>query len=344
MAPSPLAKSVPEVTARPAVLDLLADGRWHSGVSLGAALGLSRAAIWKQVCGLRTLGLTVVAERGRGYHLEQPLNLLDVAAIRSGLASATRQALDLLDVLAVTASTNQCLTMRPAPPAGRLLAIVAEYQTGGRGRRGRRWLSPLGHGVCLSVSWTFEIAPRDLPALGLVAGVAVASSLAGLGVDGVRLKWPNDVMAAGGGKVGGILVEVAGEPGGPLRAVIGIGLNVRPVPGIAAALRNEGGDAIAVGLDELQGEGCLERNALVATLLNALHLSLLKFTLEGGSALLETWRQYDYLAGRSVVVTSGREVLRGTARGIADDGALLVETGDRIVPVVAGDVTLRMPA
>ena len=237
MAPSPLTRPAPASTARPAVLDLLADGRRHSGVSLGAALGLSRAAIWKQVRSLRTLGLTVVAERGRGYHLEQPLNLLSAAAIRSGLAPATRQALELLDVLVVTVSTNQCLTVRPAPPAGRLQAVVAEYQTGGRGRRGRRWLSPLGHGVCLSVSWTFEIAPRDLPSLSLVVGVTVASSLVGLGVDGVRLKWPNDIMAAAGGKVGGILVEVAGEPGGPLRAVIGIGLNVRPVPGIAAALR-----------------------------------------------------------------------------------------------------------
>ena len=99
-----------------------------------------------------------------------------------------------------------------------------------------------------------------------------------------------------------------------------------------------------MGLDELQGEGCLERNALVAALLNALHSSLLKFALEGGGAILETWRRYDYLDGRPVFVTSGKDVLRGIARGIADDGALLVETGDGIVPVVAGDVTLRAPA
>lgn len=329
--------------ARPAVLDLLADGNWHSGVSLGAALGLSRAAIWKQVRGLRTLGLTVNAERGRGYQLDHSLNLLTATEILSGLAPATRQVLDSLEVLTVTASTNQCLTGRPAPPAGRLWAVVAEYQTGGRGRRGRRWLSPLGHGVCLSVSWAFEVAPRDLPSLSLVAGVAVSRSLVDMGVDGVQLKWPNDVVA-GRGKVGGILVEVAGESGGPLRAVIGIGLNVRPVPGIAAALRDEGGNAIAVGLDELKRAGCLERNALVAALLNALHSSLQIFSRGGGASILEAWRRYDYLAGRSVAVTSGRDVLRGTARGIADDGSLLVETAEGIVPVVAGDVTLRMPS
>lgn len=328
--------------ARPAVLDLLADGHWHSGVALGDALGLSRAAIWKQVRALRTLGLTVVAERRRGYRLERPLDLLSAATIRSGLQPATRRALELLDVLVITTSTNECLTMRPAPPPGQIWAVVAEYQTGGRGRRGRRWLSPLGHGVCLSISWCFEIAPRDLPALSLVAGVAVATGLAELGVDGVQLKWPNDVMAAGG-KVGGILVDVSGEPGGPLRVVIGIGLNVRPVPGIAAALREEGGDAPAAALDELLAGSRLERNALVAALLNALHASLRTFADGGWQDFLAAWRRYDYLVGRPVVVTRGRETLQGVARGIADDGALLVEAEGRLLPVVAGDVTLRVP-
>jgi len=332
----------PSALAWPPVLNLLADGDWHSGVGLGDALGLSRAAIWKQVRALRTLGLTVVTERRRGYRLERPLDLLSAATIRSGLLPATRQVLEFLDVLVVTTSTNECLTLRPTPPPGRIWAAVAEYQTGGRGRRGRRWLSPPGHGVCLSISWCFEIAPRDLPALSLVAGVSVVSGLAELGVAGVQLKWPNDVMA-GGGKVGGILVEVSGEPGGPLRVVIGIGLNVRPVPGIAAVLRDEGGDAPAVALDELLPTSRLERNALVAALLNALHASLRTFADAGCRDFVAAWRRYDYLAGRPVVVTRGSETLQGIARGIADDGALLVESEGRILPVMAGDVTLRSP-
>ena len=334
MAPSPL--------AWPAVLDLLADGQWHSGIALGEALTVTRAAIWKQVRALRTLGLAVVADRRRGYRLERPLDLLSVARIRSELAPSTRKAVELLDVLVVTTSTNEYLTLRPAPPPGRIWAAVAEYQTGGRGRRGRRWLSPPGHGVCLSISWCFESAPRDLPALSLVAGVAVCDGLKKLGVDGVQLKWPNDVMAAGG-KVGGILVEVSGESGGPLRVVIGIGLNVRPVPGIAAALREEGGNVPAVALDDLLAGDCLERNVLVGVLINALHAGLLTFVDGGWPAALPAWRRHDYLAGRSVVVTRGLEVLRGVARGIADDGALLVEADGRILPVMAGDVTLRAP-
>jgi len=164
-----------------------------------------------------------------------------------------------------------------------------------------------------------------------------------MGVQGVRLKWPNDIMG-GGGKVGGILVEVAGESGGPLRTVIGIGINVRPVSGLAEAIRQEGGQAPAVGLDELRSEGGLERNLLAATLLNALHASLREFAHGRGERFLDAWRQFDYLAGRPVVVTSGENIFSGIAQGIADDGSLLVETGDRVVAVVAGDVTLRRPS
>ena len=105
---------------------------------------------------------------------ERPLDLLSAAAIRACAGARYWPGSRSLDVLVVTTSTNEYLTSRPAPPPGRIWAAVAEYQTGGRGRRGRRWLSPLGHGVCLSVSWCFEMAPRDLPALSLVAGVAVA--------------------------------------------------------------------------------------------------------------------------------------------------------------------------
>jgi len=332
----------PPTLDRPAVLELLADGEWHSGVTLGQTLGLSRAAIWKQVRVLRAFGLTIAADRSLGYRLAGPLDLLSESAIRAALQPGTVQALESLDVLIVTPSTNDCLTSRPAPSPGRIRAVVAEYQTGGRGRRGRRWLSPLGHGVCLSVSWCFEIAPRDLPALSLAAGVAVADALTELGVDGVQLKWPNDIVAAGG-KLGGILVEVAGEPGGPLRSVVGIGLNVRPIPGISAALGAEAGALPALALDELLAGRRLKRDGLVAALLNSLHASLVSFGESGSARVLAAWRRRDCLAGQPVVVTRGQESFTGVACGLGDDGSLLVNRDGSIVPVVAGDVTLRAP-
>lgn len=333
----------PPTLDSPAVLELLADGDWHSGVVLGEALGLSRAAIWKQVRTLRTLGLGVAADRVRGYRLAAPLDLLNEPAIRSSLGPDTLQALEALEVLVVATSTSEWLTSRPVPRPGRMRVAVAEYQTGGRGRRGRRWLSPLGHGICLSVSWCFELAPRDLPALSLVAGVAVASALASQGVEGVQLKWPNDIVASGG-KLGGILVEVAGEPGGTLRAIIGIGLNVRSVAALAAELKDEGGTLPALALDDLLAGRRLPRNGLVAALLNALQASLHRFGQGGSGSFLAEWRQRDCLAGQLVVVTRGPESFTGTACGLADDGALLVNRAGTIVPVVAGDVTLRAPS
>lgn len=332
----------PPTLTHPSILGVLADGQWHSGVGLGAVLRLSRAAVWRQVRGLRTLGLTVEADRATGYRLKQPLDLLNGAKISAGLAATAGQALASLDVLVITTSTNRVLGARASPVPGKMQVLVAEYQTDGRGRRGRRWFSPLGHGVCLSISWCFEIAPRDLPALSLVAGVAVVRSLAAAGVAGVQLKWPNDVMA-GGGKVGGILVEVSGEPGGPLRAVIGIGLNVRPIFAIAEEIGAEGGNGAPVALDDLVAPRSLDRNVLVTELINSLHGTLTGFAGGDWDAFRAVWRRHDYLAGRAITVTGGRDSFQGVARGIGDDGSLLVEVGDQIRPVVAGDVTLREP-
>ncbi len=283
----------------------------------------------------------MLADRRRGYRLGAPLEWLAEDAIRTFLSPATQAALARLDVLLTTASTSELLAAMPAPTPGAMFVCVAEYQSGGRGRRGRRWFSPLGHGLCLSVSWCYEVAPRDLAALGLVIGVAVAEALAG-GVPPavVQLKWPNDIVADGG-KLGGILVDVAGEAGGPLRVVIGIGLNVHVSPDLGAEVDADGGNLPPATLDSLVQGKQVSRNLLAGSLLNALHRNLSEFAGSGFAAFAPRWRSRDYLLGQSVSVSSGSQILRGVARGIADDGALLVEVGNMLKPVFAGDVTLR---
>ncbi len=327
--------------SRHVLLTLLADGTWHTGVQLGAVMGLSRAAIWKQIRALRNTGLTVLADRRRGYRLGAPLQLLADDAIRTFLSPETRAALARLDVLLTTASTSELFSAMPAPAPGTMLAGVAEYQSGGRGRRGRRWFSPLGHGLCLSVSWCYEVAPRDLAALGLVIGVAVAEALASVVPPAaVQLKWPNDIVVDGG-KLGGILVDVAGEAGGPLRVVIGIGLNVHVSPGLGAEVNADGGNLRPATLDALVPGKQLSRNQLAGSLLNTLYRNLSEFAGSGFAAFAPRWRARDYLLGQSVTVSGGLQTLSGVARGIADDGALLVESGNVLMPVFAGDVTLR---
>lgn len=327
--------------SRHAILALLADGVWHTGVRLGATLGLSRAAVWKQIQALRNTGVGIVADRRRGYHLDTPLQLLDEDAVRGAMSPEAQDALAHLDVRLIISSTSEQLAAMPAPAPGRMLACLAEYQSGGRGRRGRRWFSPLGHGLCLSVSWCYEVAPRDLAALGLAIGVAVAEALIDVApATAIQLKWPNDIVADGG-KLGGVLVDVAGETGGPLRVVIGIGINVHVSSGLDAEVGADGGNLSPATLDNVVSDGRVSRNQLAGYLLSALYRNLDEFGGSGFAAFAPRWRARDYLLGKSVLVTSGSRKLSGFARGIADDGTLLVEIDNVLMPVCSGDVTLR---
>lgn len=286
------------------------------------------------------MGLEVEAGRGEGYRLPVPVELLSTGAVFAALDAETRMAIEGLDVLFAVDSTSTRLMAAQAPAPGRLRACVAEYQADGRGRRGRQWLSPLGSGVCFSASWRYEVPPRDLPALSLAVGVAVVEAFEKLGARGVQLKWPNDVVA-GAGKLAGILVDVSGESGGPLKVVIGIGSNMRLAPGLRAALAADTAAMPAIGLDAVVPTGPPSRNGVVAELLVALRHVLAEFGRDGFAPFADRWCGLDFLSGRNVTVTSGGRTTTGIARGIGPDGALLVDSGGGIRVVMAGDVTLR---
>jgi BirA family biotin operon repressor/biotin-[acetyl-CoA-carboxylase] ligase len=323
---------------RQALLALLGDGALHAGPELGKRLGCTRAAVWKQVAALRAMGLPVQTVGGRGYQVPGGIELLDPGRIRQALGDPARQALVGLAVEFTMESTSATLLAARPPGAGQVACCLAEYQSGGRGRRGRRWLSPVAQGLCLSLGARLERGGRELPALSLAAGVAVLRALAACGFDGARLKWPNDVVH-GDGKLGGILVDVAGEPGGPLYVVVGVGLNVHaPPPADAIALA---GGLCPAGLPAGPDGSRLSRNLLAAALVDALHEALCKFDELGFAPFADAWRLADALAGREVTVDIGGRVQRGIARGIATDGALLVEADGVRRQVLAGEVTLR---
>jgi BirA family biotin operon repressor/biotin-[acetyl-CoA-carboxylase] ligase len=323
-----------------ALLEQLADGRCHSGSDLGARLGRSRAAIWKQVRSLRAMGMVIESRPGQGYALPAPLELLSADRIRAALDPASAALMADIQVAFSLDSTSGRLLDSVPPPVGRYRALLAEYQTGGRGRRGRRWLSPLGSGLCLSLSWLWESPPRDLAALGLVVGVAVAEASAALGARDIGLKWPNDVVG-GGGKLAGILVDVAGEPSGPLKVVAGVGMNLRPVRGLAEAVAGEAGALPPAALDDLVPGGGVSRNALAAALIGGLVLEIGRFAREGFLPFADRWRKLDWLYGRPVTVATGAGRSAGVARGIGADGALLLEREGQVSTVLAGDVSLR---
>lgn len=316
------------------MLRLLADGERHSGEALAAALGVSRAAVWKQLRGLERWGLCVDAVRGKGYRLDPPVVLLDANEISLRLGALVDRVIERIDVREEVDSTNSVLFRGPKPAPGRLQVCLTEYQTGGRGRRGRTWLAPFGRGLCLSVGWQFASQPPDLAALALAAGVVARRSLVALTDLPIQIKWPNDLLCDGK-KLGGILVELAAEGHGPCYAVVGVGVNVSATPVLSASADAWAGGA--VDLATAAGEQPPSRNALAAALIGALADMLQGYAQHGFSAYHAELAEADYLRGRRV----GANGAVGTAVGIGADGMLLVETDVGVRKILAGDVSVR---
>ena len=198
------------------LLKLLGDGRFHSGEELGAALGISRSAVWKRLQGLESeFGLEVQSVRGRGYRLAEPLVAIDPQRVRAPWP---------LDVLFSVDSTNAEVMRRLDAGAATPFAVVAERQTAGRGRRGRAWVSPFGANLYCTLGISVRGGPKELEGLSLVVGLAVVRAIQSLGIAGVGLKWPNDILLDGK-KLAGILLELTGDPADLCSVAIGIGIN-----------------------------------------------------------------------------------------------------------------------
>jgi len=325
------------VTRRGALLRLLADGGLHSGEDLAKRLAISRAAVWKQLRMLEDWGIDLQARPGRGYRLGEPLDLLDAATIRAALPQWSAVRLRNLEVHEELVSTSDRLLAVADLPAGRFDACLAEFQSAGRGRRGRRWLAPFASGLCLSVNWNFRDAPAALGALSLAIGVAILRALRGQAIHGLALKWPNDIVH-GRSKLGGVLIDMRGEAAGPAYIVVGCGINVRLPQGLRTQLQAEGIEA--AGLSELV-DAPPGRNALAVSIVNEISLALEEFGARGLAAFMDEWRDADDLIDQPVRVQQGAGTIEGFARGIDADGALLVDIGGARCRILSGEVTVR---
>ena len=304
-----------------------------SGDALAQEAGLTRAAMWKRIEALREAGVEIDAQAGRGYALRHPVELLQADAIIDALPPFVRAGLASLEIAWSLDSTNSELLRRETPAHG-VAALIAERQTGGRGRRGKTWASPLAAHLYLSLSRQFSGGLARLGGLSLVAGVATAEALHESGYADVRLKWPNDLVVEGR-KLGGLLVEGGGEHAGPVRAVIGLGLNVRMPEAMAATLDQPWTDLVRL-MDPPPS-----RNALAARLLTHLLPALDRFDAEGLAPFLASYARFDALTGREVVVHLAGESQTGIATGIAEDGALRVRVGGKERVVHAGEISVR---
>jgi BirA family biotin operon repressor/biotin-[acetyl-CoA-carboxylase] ligase len=319
------------------VFQRLDDRDFRSGETLAAELRVTRAAVWKAVEQLRELGVALDAQTSKGYRLASGTSALDAQRIEARLPAAVRGQVEALHVEWSLESTNTKLLESLPPAAGNAAVVLAEHQTGGRGRRGRSWIAPPGGAICLSLAWQYADLPADLSALSLVVGLASVAALAELGVEGVRLKWPNDLVTARG-KLGGILIEMRAEAGGPVHLVIGIGLNVVLDDAVRAAVHASGNVA-----DDLQAHRrpVPDRNVVVAALLARLVPALEEFPRHGLVPHLEHWNEHDALKDLEVRVENLGETTRGIARGVDAHGALLVETPAGVQRFISGEVSVR---
>ncbi len=314
------------------LLRLLADGESHSGESLGQRLGAPLAAVLEHVRALNALGLRVQELPGQAYRLAHPIDLLDRDALGRLLrAESTAVTVAIVDVCP---STNAVLMERARNGAPHASVLACEHQTQGRGRLGKPWHSGIGTDLTFSLLWRFQQGAGALSGLSLAVGVALARALARFGHTEVQLKWPNDLVLRGR-KLGGILIEVAGDHLGPSAVVIGVGLNVRWSAARAAAL-----DQPATALSE-EGDSVPSRTALLAASLAELGAALGEFARGGFAAFRAEWLERHAWQGRRVTLRiAEREVAEGEAVGVGEDGALLLRSARGVQPFHSGELRL----
>ena len=308
------------------LLQLLADGEFHSGEQIGQQLAISRAAISLQVKSLKALGLDIFSVTGKGYRLARPLELLDAAYLEQ-LPGAP------IHCIAVIDSTNQYMMSRLADwQKGECL--LAECQTSGRGRRGRQWVSPFAGQMIMSLYWRLESGFAAAMGLSLVVGVALAETLQALNYPDVGLKWPNDLYARGE-KLAGILVEMSAIAGGSCHVVVGVGLNLTMPVELGAHIGQPW-----TSLARLRSEP-LQRNLLTATFIQNLRRALESFEQDGLAPFVERWNRLDIYRNKPVQLTLGEQQISGVVRGINPQGGLVLERNDTLEVYMGGEISLR---
>ena len=305
------------------LIEILADGEFHSGEELAASFGITRAGINKYMKVLREWGLDFTSVQGKGYCLIAPIDLIKKCKIDHYYQADSR-----CEILPIIDSTNQYLLDK----IGQLRSgdsCVAEFQSKARGRRGRKWFSPFGSNLYFSMYWQLEQGVAAAMGLSLVVGIVIADTLRELSGQDIKVKWPNDLYL-NDQKLAGILIELAGKTGDCAHAIIGIGVNLmmtNPDPNIVN--------------QKWANLGKVDRNLLVARIVKNLNIKLSEFEKQGLAPFISDWNRLDNFANRPVKLLIGDNIIRGIAKGINEQGALMLEQDGKIHAHIGGEISLR---
>ena len=308
------------------LLKLLKDGRFHSGQALGAQLGISRSAVWKQLQKLQAeLNLPIHKVPGRGYKLASPVDLLDQEVLSESCYP--------VHIYEIVDSTNAEAFRQINKGVSAPFVISAEQQSAGRGRRGRHWISPFGQNVYYSLVLRVDGGLRQLEALSLVVGLAVLNTLKGFGVINAGLKWPNDILVCDK-KIAGILLELIGDPADVCHVVVGIGINVNMTT------------AAGVGQPwtsmNLETGNSFARNEVITALSMRLKEYLESHAITGFSSFHDEWEKNHVWQGREVSLMAGQHQVNGVVVGVDQQGALRLSVNDELKTYSGGELSLRL--
>ncbi|MFK7795057.1 MAG: biotin--[acetyl-CoA-carboxylase] ligase [Gammaproteobacteria bacterium] len=320
------------------VLTLLDNNRYCSGEALAKRFNVTRATIHNCIVKIESLGISVERVRGLGYRLTQPVDLLNQAEIQSILSESVANKLANIQCLEEIDSTNRYATGLALPQAGEFSLVLAEMQTAGRGRRGRQWVSPYAANVYLSIVWPLQRPLHESGMLSAMLAISMLTALEELGVSGLNLKWPNDIYSHNK-KLAGLLIECAGEISGGCKMIIGMGVNV-----FMSQFKKVDIDQQWTDMFSHTQDWQYSRNHIAAMLINKAVVALSQFEDNAFDDLAGAWSQWDIMKDKAVELHSAQSIQTGVARGIDNDGCLLLETPNGIEKISAGDVSLRMSA
>lgn len=305
------------------LIEILADGNFHSGEELASDFGITRAGINKYIKVLREWGIELSSIQGKGYSLKIPMELFNKSKIDQYYQADSR-----VEILPIIDSTNQYM-LDKIPDLKSGDCCIAEFQSKARGRRGRQWFAPFGTNLYFSMYWRLEQGIAAAMGLSLIVGIVVTQTLRELSGQDIKVKWPNDLYL-NDQKLAGILVELAGKTGDCAHVVIGIGVNL-----------NMTNPDMNIVNQKWANLGNINRNLLVAKIAKTLRENLEKFEKNGLAFFIDDWNHLDNFIHRPVKLLIGDEVIRGIAKGINDQGALLLEQDGKIEAYIGGEISLR---
>lgn len=307
------------------ILALLSSGQFVSGEQLATELGISRAAVNKHIDALETYGVAIYSVKGRGYKLANPISLIDASRL---VKSIDNRCFYFDEIV----STNGFMLSHTTELKNGDVC-VAEYQSAGRGRRGRTWVSPYGHHLYFSLFWTFPQGMAQAMGLSLVVACTLVEVLKSFGVENIGVKWPNDIYLDNK-KLAGILIEMSGQADSQCQLIIGVGVNM--------AMSDEQGKGIDQPWSDLSELVDMpDKTALVIELQKQLKRDIQLFEREGLAEFKARWQAADLFYGREIRLLMGEKSVEGICRGVDEQGAVLLETADGVQAFIGGEISLR---